>query len=330
MATLTSKVFRGLGFDPKSADPPLSSVTPSEIGLFRFFRVLFGAIWLYDAWTVSSGATKHAMAQFLGLPFSSTTVHLVGTAIMFLTLYVALALISGNGMRSALWIGIVYLLVMWIGVEHGGDFNPATGGTDAGIAPPYLIALILTYLTWRISQPLTATGENETHHLTRLWMQAARLLFGFLWAWDALFKLHPYFITHMVDFISAAESGQPVWIVAYLHLWIALIHHTSPLFFGIVSALAEVAIAWSLLSGKLLRIFLPFGFVFSLMIWSTAEGFGGPYGDGFTGMPGNMFGTAVIYALIFAYFIAIYRWSVRNNDAGHPRRRRPVPARQDS
>lgn len=255
-----------------------------------------------------------AIAQFLGSPFSSMLVHLAGTAIMFCGLYLALAIISGKGMRSALWVGAAFLSIMWIWVEHGGDFNPAAGGTDAGIAPPYLIALILTYLTWQFSQPSATTANAATHHETIVWMHAVRVMFGFLWAWDALFKLHPYFITHIVELIAGAESGQPSWIAAYLHVWVAIMTHTSPLFFGIVSAIAEVAIAWSLLSGRMLRIFLPVGFAYSLMIWSIAEGFGGPYGSGTIGMAGNMFGNAVIYAIIFAFFMTIYRWPRKYDD----------------
>lgn len=306
MPQITQRVFHALGFDLSSKESIPFPPTPLQTQRFRFLRILIGCIWLYDTWNFSSGVTKHAIAQFLGLPFSSLLVHLAGTAVMFIGLYLALTLISGKGMRSALWVGTAFLVIMWIWVEGGGDFNPATGGTDAGIAPPYLIALILTYLTWRLSQPFAASGESDTHHTTRVWMDAARVMFGFLWAWDAFFKLHPYFITHMVAFISGAEAGQPGWIVAYQQAWVAVITHTSPLLMGIMSAFTEVALAWSLLTGKLMRIFLPIGFVFSLMIWSTAEGFGGPYGNGSTGTPGNMFGNAVIYALIFAYFMVLY------------------------
>jgi hypothetical protein len=306
MRKLTSGVFQILGFDTRPAESVPFPATDSQARWFRMLRVAFGLIWLYNVWNISSGANKHAIARFLHLPFSSAAVHLAGTGIMFVALYLALALISGNGMRSALWIGTAYLLVMWIAVEHGGDFNPATGATDAGIAPPYLIALIITYLTWRMSQRCSISADGAGNDHTKSWIYVSRLMFGFLWAWDALFKLHPYFLTHMVDFISRAESGQPGWIIAYQRVWVAVITHTSPLCFAIITALTEAAIAWSLLSGKLLWLFLNVGLVFSLLIWSAAEGFGGPYGNGFTGTAGNMFGNAVIYALIFAYFLVLY------------------------
>lgn len=307
MPNLTSMVFRGLGFESQPAGSQALISTPSQARLFRCFRVFFGVVWLYDTWTASSGATRHALAQFLGSPISSPWVHIAGAAIFFLDLYIALTLLSGKGMRSALWIGIVYLLVMWIAVEHGGDFNPGAGGTDPGIAPPYLIALILTCTTWRISQPAATPAERG---LALRWAHAAQLMFGFLWAWDALFKLQPYFFTRFVSFLSGAEAGQPAWIVAWLHGWIALVMFISPVLFAVLAAIAEVVIAWSLLSGKLLRIMLPIGLIYSLMVWSTAEGFGGPFGMGTTGMPGNMFGLAVIYALIFGYLMVLYRWPI--------------------
>lgn len=196
MPQATRRVFDAFGLDFSSNESIPFPVTPLQMQRFRFLRILIGCIWLYNTWNFSSGATKHAIAHFPGLPFSSFLVHLAGTAVMFVGLYLALALISGNGLRFALWIGTVFLLIMWIWGERGGDFNPATGGTDARVAPSYLIALILTYLTWRISQPFAASGENETHDTTRLWMHAIRVMFGFLWAWDAMFKLHPYFLTH--------------------------------------------------------------------------------------------------------------------------------------
>jgi nitrite reductase (NO-forming) len=40
--------------------------------------------------------------------------------------------------------------------------------------------------------------------------------------------------------------------------------------------------------------------VFSLLIWSTAEGFGGPYTSGASGI-----GTAIIYAVVFAGLLAL-------------------------
>ena len=109
-------------------------------------------------------------------------------------------------MRAALWIGVIYLLVMWFGVDHTGGFNTAAGQTDPGIAPPYLLLLILTFACWRISRPPGVNSATADEH-ARLWINAMRLAFGFLWAWDALFKWHPYYITHLVGYLTASRTG---------------------------------------------------------------------------------------------------------------------------
>ncbi|HEU0196760.1 MAG TPA: hypothetical protein VFQ88_06040 [Nevskiaceae bacterium] len=168
------------------------------------------------------------------------------------------------------------------------------------------------------------------------WAHATRVMFGFVWAWDALYKLRPHFLLHFTSYLvgpdamsgvpaagakmasmagMAGMAAQPVWVVAWLHGWVAAINAISPMAFAVATALIEVAVALSLLSGRWLRVGLPLGFVFSLLIWVTAEGFGGPYGNGTTGMPGNMFGTAIIYAILFAGLMVLYRW---------PHRRRPT------
>lgn len=50
------------------------------------------------------------------------------------------------------------------------------------------------------------------------------------------------------------------------------------------------------------------GLVYSLLLWSTAEGFGGPYGPGFTGNRGDVLGTAIVYAVLFAFLLAARPW----------------------
>lgn len=311
MSNTTQNIFRCLGFDhhaPKHI-PPVS--TPAQSMIFAYLRVIFGIIWLYNTWNASSGANKESVAHFIGLPMSAWQVHLAGNGIVLIDLYIALTLLLGRGLRSTLWICIVYMFGMWVGVEHLGDFNPATGGTDAGIAPPYVIAMILVYTTWRISQPITSSNAHTKHDHILLWLHAARYFFGFLWAWDALFKWHPYFVNHFIGYLVDAQQDQPAWLVSYLQVWIDLIRGIDPTLFGVLAALTEASIAWSLLSGRLMRYFLPVGAAFSLMVWSTAERFGGPYGNGVTGMPGNMFGNAIIYFFIFVLLMVLYRWPRR-------------------
>jgi hypothetical protein len=310
--------MRGLGFEVGPAGGHDEPPGPAQARGLQWLQRLFGLIWLYDTWTASSSATRHALAAFLGLPFASTWVHLAGTGVLLLGLFIALALLTGKGMRAALWVGIGYLLFLWIFIEHGGDFDPMTGGTDIGTAPSYILLLVFVWAGWHVR---TAQGSQRDFDTGWYWVHAARVMFGFVWAWDALYKLRPHFLTHFTSYLvgpnamsgvgataMAGMSGQPGWVVAWLHGWVGFIDATSPLAFGIATAVIEVVIACGLVTGRGLRVVLPLGLIFSLLIWITAEGFGGPFGNGTTGMPGNMFGTAIIYALLFAGLMIVYRW----------------------
>ncbi|MDA3920743.1 MAG: hypothetical protein PF501_08710 [Salinisphaera sp.] len=308
MSKITQAVYRWLDFDLRPPrDIPANTTAPQKV-TFHALRILFGLIWLFNSWTASASANKHDIAQFIGLPFESWPVRVIGNGVLLLDLIIAIALLSGRGMRAALWLGVVYLLIMWLGVSHTGGFNTAVGQTDPGIAPPYLIMLIVTFACWRITQPATPGNAAADEH-ARLSIYAMRLAFGFLWAWDALFKWHPYYLTHLMGYLTASQQGEPAWLVAYTQVWIDIINLFGPVLFAVLASLLEAILAWSLISGRFLRLFLPVGFVYSLVIWSTAEGFGGPYtAMGHTGMTGNMLGNAVIYALIFVGFMAAYRW----------------------
>ena len=60
-------------------------------------------------------------------------------------------------------------------------------------------------------------------------------------------------------------------------------------------AVAETAIALALILGVFMNLTSVLGVLLTVVIWSTAEGFGGPYQAGSTDI-----GAAVIYALVFA------------------------------
>ncbi|WP_109992202.1 hypothetical protein [Salinisphaera sp. LB1] len=308
MSKVTQTVYRWLDFDLRPPrDIPANITAPQELA-FHALRISFGLIWLFNSWTASASANKHAIAQFIGVPFGAWPVRVIGNGVLLLDLILAVALLSGRGMRIALWLGVAYLLVMWVGISHTGGFNTAAGQTDPGIAPPYLIMLIITFACWRLTQPATA-GHTATDEHARLAIYAMRLLFGGLWAWDALFKWHPYYLTHLVGYLTASQQGEPAWLAAYTQAWIDFITLVNPVFFAVLAALLEGILAWALITGRFLRVLMPAGFVYSLVIWSTAEGFGGPYSAlGQTGMTGNMLGNAVLYALIFLTFMVVYRW----------------------
>ena len=103
----------------------------------------------------------------------------------------------------------------------------------------------------------------------------------------------------MPSFLSGALDGQPSLVKAWIGFWITIIS-VNPHVFGIVIALSESALAVALLLGIFSNLAAMGGVLLTLGIWSTAEGFGGPYKVGSTDV-----GTAIIYAFVFvALFLA--------------------------
>ncbi|HEY2215622.1 MAG TPA: hypothetical protein VGH31_11235 [Acidimicrobiales bacterium] len=118
-----------------------------------------------------------------------------------------------------------------------------------------------------------------------------RMVFGLMWAVDATLKWAPAFAGHLSSYFSS--EGQPGWVAAYISWWSSLVGH-DPRWWAYGLATAESVVAVSLLTGIGFRWVCGGGAVLSLLIWSTAEGFGGPYGPGSTDV-----GTSVAYVVVF-------------------------------
>ena len=122
---------------------------------------------------------------------------------------------------------------------------------------------------------------------------ALRTAFGILMAIDAWLKWQPGFAAHYVGYLQNAANAQPAWLQPWFQMWLRLVTiHTG--FFVTATRLIETAIAIGLLLGLARRVTYFAGALFSLLIWSTAEGFGGPYTSGATNI-----GPALVYALVF-------------------------------
>ena len=119
-----------------------------------------------------------------------------------------------------------------------------------------------------------------------------RIIFGFVWAIDAYFKWSPEFINNLSNYLTDGAQGQPALVQAWVNLWVRGVS-VDPHFFAVVVALGETAIAIGLIFGLFTKGAHLGGIAMSLVIWSTAEGFGGPY------MPGSTdIGAAIIYLLL--------------------------------
>lgn len=128
---------------------------------------------------------------------------------------------------------------------------------------------------------------------------ALRIAFGVIWLVDAALKWSPAFFSEYLSLLKAASQGQPAWLGPWFHLWIAMVS-PHPQLWAFVTALLETATAIGLILGFAQKIGYFIGALFSLAIWSTAEGFGGPYTPGATDV-----GTSLIYFLVFVYLAAM-------------------------
>jgi hypothetical protein len=290
---------------------------------FALLRIVFGFIWLLNTWFQAKSAyINHLFLQSFNAGITGQPVWLasytqtilsaiqavgasrVAVATVVIDGLLAFSLLTGAWLRFFVWVGIVYNLFMWS--TAGGMGGPYTqGATDPGTAVVYALAFVFVLISQsskRLSPvPGKVIGDSSGHGYS-----LGRWLFGLLWAFDAFWKWQPYFLEHGGDNLVQAQQGQPPWIVNYIQLFIDMIQMTGPLAFGLFVAVIETLIVLSLLFKKGLHYMLPIGFIYSFVLWTTAEGWGGPYGPGFTGNRGDILGTAIIYCFIFLYLIAMY------------------------
>ncbi|HUY59567.1 MAG TPA: DoxX family protein [Solirubrobacteraceae bacterium] len=126
-----------------------------------------------------------------------------------------------------------------------------------------------------------------------------RIAFGAIWVIDAAFKWQPAFQTGFADTLKRAAQGQPGWLHGWFQFWINLVTPNAS-FFAYSTAVIETMVAVALIVGFARKLTYIGAALFSVMIWATAEGFGGPYTAGSTDI-----GAAVIYAVVFMGLLAL-------------------------
>lgn len=142
------------------------------------------------------------------------------------------------------------------------------------------------------SQSASAPGVLSPWRLQAIGV--LRIVFGLVWAVDAWFKWQPDFIHNFTGYLSGAQEGQPLIVHHWIGFWINVVG-VDPRLFAYLVAVGETAVALGLILGLFSNLINVVGTVLALVIWSTAEGFGGPYKAGSTDI-----GAAVIYVLVFA------------------------------
>ena len=136
--------------------------------------------------------------------------------------------------------------------------------------------------------------------MKRFYGDIARIAFGLVILVDAFFKWNPAFSANFSSFIST--EGQPVFTLGWFNFWISLVN-INPQFFAFLVALTETLLGLALVFGFARKLSYFLGGVFFFIIWSVAEGFGGPY----TALSTDV-GAAVIYIFVLAclYLIDYY------------------------
>jgi thiosulfate dehydrogenase (quinone) large subunit len=159
-------------------------------------------------------------------------------------------------------------------------------------------------------KPLIQSAQAFRGRVRRSWptvktwrakgIAALRIAFGLVWVVAAWLKWQPEFQSKFLDQVTGAQDGQPAAIQAWIGLWAQLVS-TNPVLFARLVAMTETALAVLLLLGLLSNVTYLVGIIYTLIIWSTAEGFGGPFKPG----ESTDIGTALPYTLLFALLLFI-------------------------
>jgi nitrite reductase (NO-forming) len=146
---------------------------------------------------------------------------------------------------------------------------------------------------------MAGTATTTARNVPAWPKDALRIGFGIIWLIDAILKWLPGFRADYMGTIMAQAQAQPGWLRGWFDFWINL-QHPQAAFFAYLVAVAETLIALALIAGFARKLTYISATALSLLIWATAEGFGGPYTSGAADI-----GTALIYAVVFAGLLAL-------------------------
>lgn len=117
--------------------------------------------------------------------------------------------------------------------------------------------------------PPRRSGKLRTH-----WRLGLRLVFGIFWGADAILKWAAYASGYdYVALVTGQATGQPAFVASWIDEWARIISGFPN--FALFMAVLETMIALFVFFGLFTNLTSTVGIVFSFLIWSTAEGFGG-------------------------------------------------------
>jgi len=159
--------------------------------------------------------------------------------------------------------------------------------------------------------PVSLAPSKDLTTNQKSWPQDVfRIVFGLIWGIDAVLKWLPGFRSTYVAAITGVAKGQPAWLAWWFDFWVKL-QTPRPNFFAYVVAILETLVAVAIILGFARKLTYISSAVLGVVIWSVAEGFGGPYMSGSSDI-----GTAIIYALVsmgllaLCYYVGASRYSV--------------------
>jgi nitrite reductase (NO-forming) len=121
-----------------------------------------------------------------------------------------------------------------------------------------------------------------------------------VWIVAAWLKWQPGFISNFSSMLSGVADGQPGPIQAWIKFWVTVVN-INPYLIARGFAVVETLIAVCLVLGIFSNLTYIVGIVYTLGIWSVAEGFGGPYAPG----QSTDVGTALPYAILFGVLFCV-------------------------
>jgi nitrite reductase (NO-forming) len=128
---------------------------------------------------------------------------------------------------------------------------------------------------------------------------AVRVTFGLIWLVDAALKWLPAYRANFLEQLRAGAQGQPQWLHPWFHLVVGVASPRGTLFaYG--TAIVETLLAFALIAGFARKSTYVGGAVYSLLVWATADGFGGPYSASSTDV-----GPAIIYSVVFLALLVV-------------------------
>src|SRR5438445_13231152 len=131
-------------------------------------------------------------------------------------------------------------------------------------------------MTSRANRSSESFPREDAGLIRRNWRVGLRVIFGLFWAADAYLKWS--LIAQGIDYrdlVSSAAQGQPSTVASWMRFWADIANSTPG--FPYVIAVAQTLIAIFIIIRLFTKLTSLAGVVFSFLMWSTAEAFGGVF-----------------------------------------------------